>query len=173
MDSTVGSLLLATSDRGLRWLQFHRGQLPAAARDEIWIESPSQLQPYAKKIQAYFRGELRDFDFALDLVGTDFQKKCWNALRAIPYGQTCSYAELAKKVGRPNAFRAVGQANHRNPVAIIVPCHRVIGANGTLTGYGGGLEVTEKLLLLEGARRFYIGSRPPPRPPFWFILRNP
>jgi methylated-DNA-[protein]-cysteine S-methyltransferase len=154
MDSPAGTLLLAASSRGLRCLQFHRGKLPAAARNETWIESPSHLRPYEEKIQAYFRGELRDFDFELDLVGTDFQKKCWNALRAIPYGQTCSYAELARKVGRPNAFRAVGQANHRNPVAIIVPCHRVIGANGTLTGYGGGLEVKEKLLQLEGARLF-------------------
>jgi methylated-DNA-[protein]-cysteine S-methyltransferase len=152
MDSPVGTLLLAASDRGLRCLQFHRGELPAPAKNEVWVESPSHLRRYQDQILAYFRGELRDFDFELDLVGTDFQKKCWNALRAIPYGQTCSYAELARKVGRPTAFRAVGQANHRNPVAIIVPCHRVIGANGTLTGYGGGLEVKEKLLLLEGAR---------------------
>src|SRR5260370_15081835 len=142
MDSPAGTLLLAASNRGLRCLQFHRGKLPAAARNEVWIDSPSQLRPYVEKVRGYFCGELRDFDFELDLVGTDFQKKCWNALRGIPYGQTCSYAELARKVGRPNAFRAVGQANHRNPVAIIVPCHLVICANGTLTCYGGGLEVT-------------------------------
>jgi O-6-methylguanine DNA methyltransferase len=79
-----------------------------------------------------------------------FQKQCWNALLRIPYGATCSYADLARKVGRPRAFRAVGQANHQNPVAIIVPCHRVVGSGGSLTGYGGGLEIKEKLLRLEG-----------------------
>ena len=154
MDSPVGTLLLAASDRGLRCLHFYRGALPEPGKNEVWVESASHLRCYQDRILSYFRGELRDFDFELDLVGTDFQKKCWNALRTIPYGQTCSYAELARKVGRPTAFRAVGQANHRNPVAIIVPCHRVVGSNGTLTGYGGGLEVKEQLLLLEGARLF-------------------
>src|SRR5258708_15074367 len=136
MASPVGTLLLAASGRGLRCLHFYRGELPEPGKNEVWIESASHLRRYQNQILAYFRGELRDFDFELDLVGTDFQKKCWNALRAIPYGQTCSYAELARKVGRPTAFRAVGQANHRNPVAIIVPCHRVVGSNGTLTVYG-------------------------------------
>ncbi len=154
MESPVGTLLLAATARGLRCLHFHRGKLPEPAKNEVWIESPATLRPYREKLQAYFRGELRDFDFDLDLVGTDFQKKCWNALCSIPYGHTCSYAELAKKVGRPRAFRAVGQANHHNPIAIVVPCHRVIGANGTLTGYGGGLETKEKLLQLEGVRLF-------------------
>jgi methylated-DNA-[protein]-cysteine S-methyltransferase len=154
MESPVGPLLLAATARGLRCLQFHRGKLPEPEKDEVWIESSAMLRLYQDKLQAYFRGELRDFDFDLDLVGTDFQKKCWNALCEIPYGQTCSYAELAKKVGSPKAFRAVGQANHQNPIAIVVPCHRVIGANGTLTGYGGGLETKEKLLQLEGVRLF-------------------
>jgi methylated-DNA-[protein]-cysteine S-methyltransferase len=154
MESPVGTLLLAATARGLRCLQFHRGKLPEPAKNEIWIESPAELRPYQQKLQAYFRGELRDFDFDLDLVGTEFQKKCWKALCEIPYGHTCTYAELAEKVGSPKAFRAVGQANHQNPIAIVVPCHRVIGANGTLTGYGGGLETKEKLLLLEGARLF-------------------
>ncbi len=154
MESPVGPLLLAATERGLRCLQFHRGKLPKPGDDEIWIESPAMLRPYQEKLRAYFRGELREFDFDLDLVGTEFQKKCWKALCAIPYGHTCSYSELAEKVGSPKAFRAVGQANHQNPIAIVVPCHRVIGANGTLTGYGGGLETKEKLLLLEGARLF-------------------
>ncbi len=135
-------------------MHFYRGTLPEPEKDELWIESPALLQPYQEKLQAYFRGELREFDFDLDLVGTEFQKKCWKALCEIPYGHTCSYSELAEKVGSPTAFRAVGQANHQNPIAIVVPCHRVIGANGTLTGYGGGLETKEKLLLLEGARLF-------------------
>jgi methylated-DNA-[protein]-cysteine S-methyltransferase len=154
MESPVGPLLLAATERGLRCLHFYRGTLPEPAKGEVWIESQALLRPYQEKLQAYFRGELREFDFDLDLVGTEFQKKCWKALCAIPYGHTCSYAELAEKVGSPKAFRAVGQANHQNPIAIVVPCHRVIGANGTLTGYGGGLETKEKLLLLEGARLF-------------------
>lgn len=156
MESPVGPLLIAATEKGLRCLQFHRGKLPEPAKDELtkdelWIESRARLQPYQDQINAYFRGELRDFTCKLDLVGTEFQKQCWNALLRIPYGATCSYAEIARQVGRPQAFRAVGQANHNNPIPIIIPCHRVLGANGTLTGYGGGLETKEKLLRLEGA----------------------
>jgi methylated-DNA-[protein]-cysteine S-methyltransferase len=154
MESPVGSLLIGATPRGLRYLLFHRGELPQPAKNEVWVESSAELRIYEDQLRAYFRGDLREFSFDLDLIGTDFQKKCWNALCEIPYGQTCCYAELAEKVERPRAFRAVGQANHRNPVAIVVPCHRVVGANGTLTGYGGGLEVKEKLLKLEGARLF-------------------
>jgi methylated-DNA-[protein]-cysteine S-methyltransferase len=151
MQSPVGPLLLAATEKGLRHLQFDRGELPELAKGEVWIESSVALKPYAEQLYAYFRGELREFTCDLDLQGTAFQKKCWEALRTIPYGATCSYADLARKVGSPRAFRAVGQANHQNPVAIIVPCHRVIGADGTLTGYGGGLSIKEKLLHLEGA----------------------
>jgi methylated-DNA-[protein]-cysteine S-methyltransferase len=151
MRSPVGPLLLAAGKKGLRCLQFDRGELPRAARGEVWIESRAALRPYSQQLRAYFRGELKQFTCKLDLQGTTFQKACWEALLGIPYGATCSYAELARKVGRPRAFRAVGQANHRNPVAIIVPCHRVIGAGGSLTGYGGGLPIKEKLLRLEGA----------------------
>lgn len=149
--SVVGPLLLAATAKGLRCIQFYKGTLPASAKDETWMESPEHLQPYVSQLEAYFRGELREFTFALDLIGTQFQKDCWHALLKIPYGQTCSYAEIARAIGRPNAFRAVGQANHDNPIAIVVPCHRVLGANGTLTGYGGGLSTKEKLLRLEGA----------------------
>src|SRR5262249_57539322 len=118
---------------------------------------------YAGQVQAYFRGELRQFTCPLDLQGTQFQKKCWEALLAIPYGETCSYAELARKVGSPRAFRAVGQANHNNPIAIIIPCHRVIGADGSLTGYGGGMAIKELLLRLEAAsrQREFLFSSPP------------
>jgi methylated-DNA-[protein]-cysteine S-methyltransferase len=147
----VGPLLLAATAKGLRYIHFCKGALPAPGKNEIWIESPEQLQPYTSQLEAYFRGELRAFTFELDLVGTQFQKDCWQALLRIPYGKTCSYAEIARAIGRPNAFRAVGQANHDNPIAIVVPCHRVLGANGTLTGYGGGLSTKEKLLRLEGA----------------------
>jgi methylated-DNA-[protein]-cysteine S-methyltransferase len=151
IDSPVGPLLLAATDDGLRYLMFDRGPLPRPRPDEVWIESSAALRVYEEQLHAYFRGELRAFTCKLDLKGTFFQKKCWSALQQIPYGTTCSYRELAKQVGSPRAFRAVGQANHNNPVAIIVPCHRVIGTNGSLTGYGGGMEVKEKLLRMEGA----------------------
>ncbi|HMF89990.1 MAG TPA: methylated-DNA--[protein]-cysteine S-methyltransferase [Candidatus Angelobacter sp.] len=151
IESPVGPLLLAATDRGLRYLWFDRGKLPRPLPGEVWIESAAALRMYQEQLSAYFRGELHAFTCKLDLQGTSFQKKCWTALQRIPYGTTCSYAELAKRVGSPRAFRAVGQANHNNPVAIIVPCHRVIGANGSLTGYGGGMEIKEKLLRLEGA----------------------
>jgi methylated-DNA-[protein]-cysteine S-methyltransferase len=166
MASPVGPLLLAASERGLRILQFDRGKLPKVSSGETWIESEDVLRLHAGQLQAYFRGELRQFTCPLDLQGTQFQKKCWEALLAIPYGKTCSYAELARKVGSPRAFRAVGQANHNNPVAIIVPCHRVIGANGSLTGYGGGMAVKEFLLRLEGAsvqQEFKFATRPAER----------
>ena len=148
----VGPLLLAAGAKGLRCLHFYKGTMPPAAKDETWIESPEHLRPYISELESYFRGELRAFTGELDLVGTQFQKDCWQALLRIPYGQTCSYADIASAIGRPNACRAVGQANHDNPIAIIVPCHRVLGADGTLTGYGGGLSTKEKLLRLEGAK---------------------
>jgi len=151
MDSPAGPLLLAATENGLRCLQFFRGKLPPPGRDEVWIESRERLLPYEQQLAAYFRGDLRQFTCKLDLIGTEFQKDCWQALLRIPYGKTRSYADIAREIGRPHAFRAVGQANHDNPIAIIVPCHRVVGANGTLTGYGGGLNTKEKLLRLEGA----------------------
>lgn len=148
--SPVGPLLLAASEKGLRRLEFDRGQSFPPGNGEGWIESSAEVELYVRQLNEYFRGSRRDFTCPLDLEGTDFQRACWQALCEIPYGSTCTYGELARKVGRPTAFRAVGQANHRNPVAIIVPCHRVVGSDGTLTGYGGGLEIKEKLLRLEG-----------------------
>ena len=101
--------------------------------------------------RSYFAGRRKKFSLPLDLRGTEFQKRCWQALLKIPYGKTCSYADIARQVGSPRSFRAVGQANHNNPVAIIVPCHRVVTSDGKLGGYGGGLAMKEKLLRLEGA----------------------
>jgi methylated-DNA-[protein]-cysteine S-methyltransferase len=150
MDSPAGKLLLAAADQGLRFLIFDNGNTPKKRKDEVWIESQEKLRPYEEQLQAYFRGELREFTCRLELIGTEFQKKCWNALLTIPYGKTCSYADIAQQIGSPNAFRAIGQANHNNPIAIIVPCHRVIAASGKLGGYGGGLEVKDRLLRLEG-----------------------
>jgi methylated-DNA-[protein]-cysteine S-methyltransferase len=151
MQSPVGPLLLAAGEDGLRHLQFHRGELPKAAKGEVWIESRERLEMYEQQIAAYFRGKLREFTGKLDFQGTSFQKDCWQALLRIPYGETRTYAEIAREIGRPQAFRAVGQANHDNPIAIIVPCHRVLGGDRALTGYGGGLSTKEQLLRLEGA----------------------
>jgi O-6-methylguanine DNA methyltransferase len=114
-------------------------------------ESAAAMQTYVRELEEYFASQRRQFSFALDLRGTDFQLACWRALLAIPYGETRSYGDIARAVGRPQGFRAVGMANNRNPVAIVVPCHRVIASDGTLCGYGGGLEIKRKLLQLEGA----------------------
>jgi methylated-DNA-[protein]-cysteine S-methyltransferase len=145
-DSPVGPLTLVASDRGLFALEF--GRHPRG------VESPPQLAPYVAELSEYFAGRRREFTQPLDLRGTEFQLRCWRELLRIPYGQTRSYADLAHAVGSPRGFRAVGHANGRNPIAIIVPCHRVISSDGTLGGYGGGLRVKEELLRLEGARLF-------------------
>ena len=153
--SPVGPLLLAVSARGLALLEFDRGPLPhqnghfAAAE---WKEAVSKLRPYIHELEEYFAGRLREFSFELDLRGTDFQRRCWQALLSIPYGETRTYADIARAVGQPRGFRAVGMANHDNPVAIVVPCHRVIASDRTLGGYGGGLPAKRWLLELEGVR---------------------
>jgi O-6-methylguanine DNA methyltransferase len=167
MASAIGPLFLAASERGLLALEFDArlpGQQsvrpsPRDLRQEYREEDkqfafeqpPGSMRPYVNELEQYFSGERREFDFPLDLRGTDFQISCWRALLAIPYGETRSYADIARAVGKPRAFRAVGMANNRNPMAIVVPCHRVIASDGTLCGYGGGLEVKRKLLELEGA----------------------
>lgn len=102
-----------------------------------------------RQLSDYFDGDVKTFDIPLKLQGTPFQLKTWAALQTIPYGKTCSYGEIAKQIGNPKASRAVGMANHNNPVSIVVPCHRVIGANGSLVGYGGGLPIKKQLLELE------------------------
>jgi methylated-DNA-[protein]-cysteine S-methyltransferase len=108
----------------------------------------------ARQLRAYFAGRLKVFDLPLAPHGTPFQQQVWSALREIPYGKTWSYRELAEHIGRPSAIRAVGAANGQNPIAIIIPCHRVIGSNGSLVGFGGGIEMKQQLLTLEGARLF-------------------
>jgi len=148
--SPIGPLLLGVSDRGLAYLEF-AGRSQGAERRKGWVESEEKTAPCREQLDRYFHGDLKQFEIPLDLEGTEFQKRCWNALLRIPYGQTRSYAEIAHEVGSPRGFRAVGMANHDNPVAIVVPCHRVITSDGKLGGYGGGLDVKEKLLKLEGA----------------------
>jgi methylated-DNA-[protein]-cysteine S-methyltransferase len=146
VDSPIGPLLLSAEDGVLTGLQMqnqrHARALPSdvVVNDQWFIDVASQLR-------AYFAGACTMFDVPLDLRGTEFQRSVWEQLQTIPYGETISYGELARRVGNPNASRAVGLANGRNPIAIIVPCHRVIGADGSLTGYGGGLE--RKTWLLE------------------------
>ena len=164
MDSPVGPLFLASSARGLVALEFDKrlpGQqtirpnprdLRMEAKGLRFQESAEELQAYVRELNEYFDGRRREFRFPLDLRGTEFQIACWRALLAIPCGETRTYADIARAVGRPQGFRAVGMANNRNPIAIVVPCHRVIASDGTLCGYGGGLEVKRKLLELEGAR---------------------
>lgn len=153
--SPVGPLFLAASERGLVALEFD-ARLPGQQTlrpnpRDLREESKGTMSAYVQELDEYFAGRRREFSFALDLRGTDFQVACWQALLAIPYGETRTYADIARAVGRPKGFRAVGMANNRNPVAIVVPCHRVIASDGTLCGYGGGLDIKRKLLELEGA----------------------
>ncbi len=162
--SPVGPLLLGKSDAGLAWVGFqdHAKRVPPARQekskfpsgrfaDAEWVASDTELKDWSRQLKEYFAGKRRDFEGPIDLHGTDFQVRCWRALLEIPYGETISYAELSRRVGSKNGFRAVGAANGANPVAIVVPCHRVIAAHLTLGGYGGGLAATELLLKLEGA----------------------
>jgi methylated-DNA-[protein]-cysteine S-methyltransferase len=114
------------------------------------IHDPAKISMYAGQIREYFAGQRKSFDFPLDMQGTEFQKQVWRALTQIPYGSTRSYSEIADAINRPKAVRAVGTANSVNPISLVVPCHRVIGKNSTLTGFRGGLAMKETLLQLEG-----------------------
>ena len=127
------------------------------------VRDDGPLREARRQLQEYFAGERREFSLSLEMAGTDFQRCVWQELRAIPHGETISYGELARRIGNPRAVRAVGLANGRNPISIIVPCHRVIGADGSLTGYGGGLERKRFLLALENGGRA-PGAREDRRP---------
>ena len=148
MESPLGLLTLVADEQGLRQINFPRNSKPAAAHPE-WHEDSSALADTMRQLRAYFAGEIERFDLLLAPEGTPFQQRVWQELLEIPYGETISYGELARRIGNPNASRAVGLANGSNPIPIIIPCHRVIGSNGKLTGYGGGLPIKEKLLALE------------------------
>ncbi len=143
MDSPVGRLYMAEEGGRLTHLLFERsGELCEPAETPL-------LSEVKKQLDEYFSGRRRIFNLPLAPSGSDFQRACWRALLTIPYGQTCSYGDLAQLVGNPKAYRAVGNANHNNPISIIIPCHRVIAADGSLAGYGGGLELKAYLLNLE------------------------
>jgi O-6-methylguanine DNA methyltransferase len=153
MQSPIGGLVVGVSDEGLAIIEFDQGEFPKGRLAQVatWVESKERTAPAIKELQEYFDGKRREFTIPLDLRGTEFQKKCWRALLKIPYGKTRSYAQIAKAVNCPQGFRAVGMANHDNPIPIIVPCHRVLNSDGKLGGYGGGLDVKRKLLEMEGA----------------------
>ena len=143
MDSPLGSLTIASSERGLVSVQFGLnvpadGLIDDAANREI-----------VEQLQEYFEGKRTNFELPLDVQGTPFQMAVWNELLKIPYGSTCSYIDIARSLGKPGAARAVGMANHENPIAVVIPCHRVVGSDGSLTGYAGGLHLKQQLLGIE------------------------
>ena len=151
--SPVGALKLVASDKGLTAILWENDK-PGRVRLGDMIEDPDNaiLIETERQLGAYFAGTLTAFTVPLDFAGTDFQKSVWHALLTIPFGETRSYAEIARQIGRPSAVRAVGAANGRNPISIIAPCHRVIGSNGALTGFAGGLAAKERLLGLESGQ---------------------
>ena len=150
MDSPVGKLTLAGKNGRLMHLRMV-DQTYEPSRDG-WEPDDEAFPEAVAQLEAYFAGERTEFKLELDLVGTTFQRRVWEALLTIPYGETRSYGEIARQIGSPGSFRAVGLANGHNPIGIIVPCHRVIGSNGSLTGYGGGLDRKRALLALEKSR---------------------
>ena len=148
----IGELRVSGTSVGLCEIRFPTKRL---AHDQPEVESPTHdvLKLTVEQLHAYFRGDLREFDVPLQPTGTEFQQRVWTELQRIPYGETTSYGEIAKQIGAPTASRAVGAANGRNPIPIIIPCHRVIGRDGSLTGFGGGIETKRHLLAHERAHR--------------------
>lgn len=147
IDSPIGPLTLAGEDGKLsHLLMLDHSHAPSRTG---WRRDDAAFPEVVEQLAAYFAGDLTEFDLSYQMVGTEFQRRVWTALLTIPYGQTRSYGQLAMQIGAPTASRAVGLANGRNPISIIVPCHRVIGSNGSLTGYGGGVERKRALLDLE------------------------
>ena len=148
MKSPVGRILLVGNGQSLKRLAFQDGT-HSLKQDPTWTYAEAPFKKPIKQLKEYFSGERKSFNIKLSPTGTPFQQQVWQALRSIPYGKTVSYGEIAKTIGKPQASRAVGAANGKNPISIIVPCHRVIGSSGKLVGYGGGLPIKETLLTLE------------------------
>ena len=153
LESPVGRLLLAAADDGLHHIGFELGRHPVWIGDD-WTRDAAPLAAVREQLSAYFAGELQHFDLPLAPQGSAFQLGVWEQLRHIPYGTTISYGELAQRVGDPSAARAVGAANGRNPLPIVVPCHRVVGSDGSMTGFGGG--IATKRFLLEHEQKFAV-----------------
>lgn len=151
-DSPVGRLLLAGTAEHLKYVAFDDGstQKRQSIPLDSWEYSEKPFLEAIRQLKAYFKGRLTAFDLPLDGEGTEFQKRVWNELTKVPYGATVSYGQIATAIGQPTASRAVGMANGRNPISIVVPCHRIIGSSGKLVGYGGGIERKTRLLQLEG-----------------------
>jgi len=158
--SPIGDLLLVAADEGLLEVHFPPATPPAKS-----MPDGARLAPVIRQLDEYFAGTRTRFDVPLAMRGTPFQIEVWRALQRIPYGETRTYAAIAREIGRPAATRAVGAANGANPIPIIVPCHRVIGSNGSLTGFGGGIDVKRRLLALESGARLLLheGSGPAER----------
>ena len=148
LESPIGPLLLAGDDGGLRFLRFAKGRDKARPEPD-WEPDTRRLNDAVRQLTAYFARRLREFALPLAPQGTPFQTAVWQQLQRIPYGETISYGELARRLGNPKAVRAVGLANGSNPISIVIPCHRVIGSDGSLVGYGGGLPIKQALLALE------------------------
>lgn len=162
MESPVGGLRLLGDERALRQVWFLDSKPTCGeaterrhqkALERGWVRDERPFSEATRQLRAYFAGKLKEFDLPLEMAGTGFQLSVWQELRRIPYGDTTTYLELAKRIGNPKAVRAVGMANGQNPIPIIVPCHRVIGSDGSLTGFGGGMENKRKLLELEKGQR--------------------
>lgn len=152
LDSPVGPFLVAGDEEAIFFTSFttgHQQRLPG----KDWTEDARPLSYAVEQLSAYFKGEAVNFSVPLNPQGTNYQHRVWKALQDIPFGQTASYGEIAEKLGNKNASRAVGSANRANHLPILIPCHRVIGANGTLTGFGGGLDTKQILLALEGSAK--------------------
>lgn len=148
LPSPIGNLLLVANNTELKQILFEDENQLEKIKDD-WVKDPSKLKPVADQLVAYFNKELTTFDVKLSPDGTAFQKQIWTQLLEIPYGETCSYLDIALRINKPSACRAIGMANSKNPIPIIIPCHRVIGKNGKLTGYAGGLKNKAKLLQIE------------------------
>ena len=156
MDSSIGKLVIASTDHGLVRILLPReggfdfmSSLHKAYPDATLIEDQGKNQNVMNQLREYFDGNRTGFSLSLELRGTEFQKSVWKAVAQVPYGQTRSYGEIAQEVGRPKAFRAVGNANRMNPIPIVIPCHRIIGSDGSMTGFGGGIPLKIKLLKIE------------------------
>ncbi|MCL4116469.1 UNVERIFIED_CONTAM: hypothetical protein GTU68_049861 [Idotea baltica] len=167
-DSKIGRILLVGDEAGLSHLLFESGKhFQTHGISPDWQENPAPFKQCIQQLNEYFDGERKQFDVSLNLSGTEFQRRVWEELTRIEYGQTISYAELANRIGQPGASRAVGSANGKNPISIVIPCHRVIGSGGKLAGYSGGLSNKLSLLQLEGlqvhgtddAARATVGTR--------------
>ena len=168
LTSPLGNIIVAGDREGLRRLDFQIGRYGAISIPREWEEDPSfpLLRRAAEQLSAYFEGRRRSFTLPLAPVGTPFQQRVWAELQRIPYGETLSYSQLARRAGRPLAIRAAGAANGKNPISIVIPCHRVVGKDGSLTDYGGGLEKKAALLDLEGGHVLkHLRTRPSRRHP--------